>query len=201
MAGFFGKAKAQSWAEWFKQKKTQKKYLLQQIAALQVYADYAYKGYQIVDSGLQTVKDITNGEFKLHNLFITSLKQVSPALRNDARVGEIIILQLAIIKAFGGIKGKHILGAEHLAYLTEVSGNVVAGCLDDLQQLLLTISSAKLEMTDDQRLQRLDRIYQSMLDRSAFAQSFCNNLAQFIRMRQNEQKETEELIHWFNLIP
>ena len=28
---------AQTFAEWFKQKKTQKKYLVQQIAALQVY--------------------------------------------------------------------------------------------------------------------------------------------------------------------
>ncbi|MCH5688762.1 conjugal transfer protein TraI [Niabella sp. W65] len=34
---------AQTFAEWFQQKKTQKKYLLQQIAALQVYIGYAKK--------------------------------------------------------------------------------------------------------------------------------------------------------------
>ena len=38
---------AQTFAEWFRQKKTQKQYLIQQIAALQVYIGYAQKGYSI----------------------------------------------------------------------------------------------------------------------------------------------------------
>ena len=36
--------KAQTFAEWFQQKKTQKIYLLEQIAALQIYTGYLQKG-------------------------------------------------------------------------------------------------------------------------------------------------------------
>ena len=39
--------RAQTFAEWFRQSATQKKYLLQQIAALQVYIGYVQKGYSI----------------------------------------------------------------------------------------------------------------------------------------------------------
>jgi hypothetical protein len=34
---------AQTWSEWFSQKKTQKKYLLEQVAALKIYAGYLKK--------------------------------------------------------------------------------------------------------------------------------------------------------------
>ncbi|ULT42931.1 conjugal transfer protein TraI [Niabella defluvii] len=53
---------AQTFAEWFQQKKTQKKYLLQQIAALQVYIGYAKKGYNIAKDGLNTIGGFTRGE-------------------------------------------------------------------------------------------------------------------------------------------
>ena len=42
-----GLSQAQTFNEWFRQKATQKKYLIQQIAALQVYLDYVQKGYAI----------------------------------------------------------------------------------------------------------------------------------------------------------
>ena len=45
---------AQTLAEWVSQKVTQKKYLLQQIAALQVYSGYLSKGYSIAKDGLNT---------------------------------------------------------------------------------------------------------------------------------------------------
>ena len=55
-------------------KKTQKKYLLQQIAALKVYISYAKKGYNIVSSGINTIRDIKKGELNLHNNFYNRSK-------------------------------------------------------------------------------------------------------------------------------
>lgn len=43
---------AQTFAEWFKQKETQKKYLIQQIVAFQMYLGYVQKGYSIAQKGL-----------------------------------------------------------------------------------------------------------------------------------------------------
>ena len=94
-------ASAQTWSEWFAQKATQKKYLLEQLAALQVYTGYVKKGYGIARDGLGLVRDITGGEFKLHELFISGLKKVSPAVAGDARVAEIVVLELEIVRAFG----------------------------------------------------------------------------------------------------
>ncbi len=52
----------------------QKKSLLQQIAALKVYIDYAQKGYSIAKEGLTLIGNIKNREFDLHSKYISSLK-------------------------------------------------------------------------------------------------------------------------------
>ena len=159
------RCQAQTWNEIFKQKKTQIKYLGEQIAALQVYLDYARKGYQLVGNGLSLVKDITGGEFSLHNAFVSGLKQVSPAVRDDIRVAEIVALQAAILKSFSGIKGSSFLSRDQLLYVAEVADGVVSDCLADMEELLLVITSGKLEMKDDERLNRLEGIYGRMLEK------------------------------------
>src|SRR5674476_818487 len=81
---------AQTWDEWFAQKQTQKKYLLQQIAALQTYISTAEKGYKIASDGIHTISNIKNGELNLHSLFFNSLKTVNPKIKNATIVAEII---------------------------------------------------------------------------------------------------------------
>ena len=71
---YIGPVSAQTVNEWVNQKSTQKKYLLQQIAALQVYINYAKKGYNIVSGGINTIRDIKKGDLNLHNTFFSSLK-------------------------------------------------------------------------------------------------------------------------------
>jgi hypothetical protein len=190
---------AQTFGEFFNQKKTQKKYLLQQIVAIEVYTGYLKKGYQIADGGLTTIRDISNGEFKLHDAFISSLKQVSLVIRKDARIAEIIALQLSILKAFGGIKSNALLSADNLSYVALVADGVVTECYADLEELLLVITAGKLEMQEDERLERLDKIYASMLDKSAFTQDFCNDAARLIRQKQQEQNEIGNLMNMFHL--
>lgn len=190
---------AQTWAEFFKQKKTQKRYLLEQIAALKVYAGYLKKGYRIVDGGLATVRDITNGEFRLHDAFISSLKQVSPAIRKDARIAEIMALQLEILRAFGRIKGTEFLAAGDMAYIRLVQAELTADCFADLEELLLVVTSGRLEMADDERLERLGKLHERMLDKSAFTQDFCGNAAQLIRQRKAAQQEVGDLLRMYHL--
>lgn len=189
---------AQTWAEWFKQKKTQKRYLLEQIAALKIYGDYLKKGYQIVDGGLSVVRDITRGEFSLHGAFISSLKKVSPAIRNDVRVAEIIALQIQILGSFSEVKAGEYLSAADLAYIGLVQGSVTLDCFNDLEELLLVVTSGKLEMSDDERLKRLAAVYENMLDKSAFVRDFCGNVFGLLRQRKAGEQEIGKVLRMYH---
>src|SRR5258706_12690912 len=86
----------QTTEEWTEQKKTQIKYLLQQIAANKIYIDYLEKGYQIAHGGLQTIQNIKKGDFNLHIGFLDSLKKINPAIKNWAKIADIIAFHRAI---------------------------------------------------------------------------------------------------------
>ena len=44
------------------------KEMIQQIAALKIFLNYARQGYKIVSGGLRTVNRIKSGDFRLHDL-------------------------------------------------------------------------------------------------------------------------------------
>src|SRR6185312_8561740 len=90
------KGRAQTFAEWTQQKKTQIKYLEQQIVGLEVYTTYLHKGYKIVGEGLSVISDIKNGDFNMHNNYFNSLKRINPNLEKYFRIADIISLQLGI---------------------------------------------------------------------------------------------------------
>lgn len=182
----------QNWNEIFRQKKTQQKYLLQQIAALEVYASYLKKGYEIVDGGLQTIRDFSNGEFSLHNGFISGLKKVSPAIRNDVRVVEIIEMQVNIGRAFNGIKANPNLSVSNQLYIQNVRENLWEESLKDLEELLMVITSGKVKMSDHERIERLNKVYFSMRDKSAFTQNFTSEISLFIRQKEMEKRSIEQ---------
>ncbi|UCS94346.1 hypothetical protein KZP23_04770 [Echinicola marina] len=87
----------QNWKEWFKQKKTQKEYLIQQVIALQSYMEVAKEGYQIVKTGWQTVEDITDGEFSLHRDFFARLDGISPVVSRYHGLSQVLEYQQYIL--------------------------------------------------------------------------------------------------------
>jgi len=183
----------QTWNEFFKQRKTQLKYSVQQIAALNAYIIVAKKGYDIVSSGLNTVKDITNGEFKLHTVFINALKTVSPTIRNDARIAETIALQLEIKKSFKQVKAGTMLSASNRDYISDVREKVLDECNKDLDELLQVITSGSLEMSDDERLKRVDKIYQSTKVKAQFTQIFATQISLLNRQKEIEQSSNDKM--------
>lgn len=131
---------AQTWNEWFQQKKTQIKYLTQQMAALQVYKGYLSKGYQIAKGGLHTIGDIKNGEFNLHQAFFSSLSHLNPSVQRYSRIGDIIALQLNINKQYKRFyenwsSSKQLTGHK-IEYIHSVFTSLFDNCANDISDLI-----------------------------------------------------------------
>lgn len=184
---------AQTSNEWFNQKSTQKKYLLQQIAALQVYFGYAKKGYNIVSGGINTIRNIKNGDLNLHRDFFNRLKNVNPAIRRYVKVADIIAYQAKIIKqtkvTLQQIRETKQFTEAELDYCKQVFDTLLDGCLKTVEELILVTTSGELEMKDDERLKRIDRIYADIQDKYSFTCSFSEEISLLAVQRLGEQKE------------
>lgn len=188
-------AQTPNWDEWFKQKKTAKKRLVDQIAALKVHLSNLKKGYQIVQRGLYTIDNIKSGNFNLHNDFFSSLNNVNPHIKNSAKVADIIAYQMYIIRDFkqtnARLKRDGNLTPEELYYLGYCYTNMMKSCDLTLAQLVETITKAKKQMTDDQRIKEIDRLHDDMRDKYAFVRAFGNDNLSLSAIRTKEKRDAE----------
>lgn len=189
-------AQAQTGDEFFNQKKTQLRYLSEQIAALRLYAGYVKDGYKIVNNGVQTVRGLKNGEFDLHDAFFKSLKAVKPSIRNSEKIADFVTLQVAIGKSLTRIKGLQYLSVPQREYVDGVKSQVLKECNEDLEELLLVITTGQLEMKDDERMKRIDKIYASLSDKFSFTKSFITELSMLVYQKKTEE---QSIIHMRNL--
>jgi hypothetical protein len=181
---------AQTAQEWTQQKSTQKKYLLQQIAALHTYISYAKKGYDIVNKGVTTIRNIKKGDFNLHRDFFDHLKNVNPKISRYAKVGDIIAYQIRIIKktkeAIAGIGTTKQFTAQEIDYCVAVYNNLLIECGKTIDELMLIITDGQLEMKEDERLKRINALYADMQNKYAFASSFGEDMAILTMQRMSE---------------
>lgn len=190
-----GSLKAQTLAEWFQQKKTQKKYLLQQIAALQIYIGYAQKGYQIAKEGLTTIGGFTRAEFNLHGDYFNSLKVVIPKIKHYAKVAEIIGLEIKIVQIYNStfrkLKSTDVFSNDELNYIRSAFSNLLDDCEKTLDELIAVTTDGKLEMKDDERIARIDKLYLDMQDKFNFCNSFSNDAKLLAVSRIKEQTDVK----------
>lgn len=152
-------------------------------------------GYQIIFKGYTAVKDISQGNFNLHKTFLDGLMQVSPAVKKYKRIADIIGYQLRIAKeyklAYNRFKEEKQFTAEEIDYLGKVYGNLFNESLKSLDELSMVITSGKLRMSDDERLQAIDKIYLSVEEQYSFLKEFTNNSNLLSLQRKAEKTEIE----------
>lgn len=184
---------AQTFEEWINQKATQKKYLLQQIAALQVYIGYVSKGYSIAKKGLNTIHDIKQVDFNLHSSYFTSLVTVNPKIKRYAKIADIISLEINIAKqaakTIKDCKNSYQLATAELDYLQKVFNTLLDDCAKCLDALFNIITNGQLSMKDDERIVAIDNLYDDMADKQIFIRSFSNTSRGLCVQRKNDQRD------------
>jgi hypothetical protein len=193
----FTEAKAQTFAEWFRPGATQKKYLLQQIAAMQVYIGYVQKGYSITKQGLNTISDIKNGEYNVHKDHFNSLKSVNRKIKNYSKVAVIISLQTDIVIVYKEVakevKQSGSFNRDEINYINGVFERLMNDCAKVIDELITVTSRGQLEMKDDERMKRIDALYTDMQDKYTFIQSFSNEAKLLAASRIKEQNDIQSI--------
>jgi hypothetical protein len=183
---------AQTIDEWFSQNKTQIKYLISQIAAYEIFKSDLTHGYDIAKAGLTFIGDTTGGEFDLHRNYFNSLEAVSPAVAGYSRINDIMTYESAIISSFKKVLQTTYMTKGEMAYLTSVYNNLSKECGKSLDELTDIVTSDTYTMTDDQRLRRIDVIYEDMKDKYAFSQSFTSEALLLAAQRQSATSDISE---------
>lgn len=189
---------AQTLKEWIRQKRTQKEYLLTQIAANQLYFDLLKKGNRIVYNGIGIVGELQRGEFNLHDRFFRSLKTVSPSVQRYARVAETIALELEILIQCAALKQfveqNALLNAQELSYIDRVARSVRKASEGSFLGLLDLLEKGTMNLGDHERIQRIQQIHSELSAQHGFLKRFSHDIKLLIINRSRENNDIDELL-------
>jgi len=154
-------------------------------------------GYTIVSKGYNTIRDLSKGNFNLHEAFLDGLLMVNPKLRKYQRVADIIRYQTELLKeyktAFNEFKHSEKFTPEEIDYLGKVYGNLFDRSLQNIDELTLVLTDSKLRMSDDERLTTIDRIYKEMQDKLSFLRTFDQRTKLLELQRSKAQQDASEM--------
>ena len=190
-------ANAQTWDEWFNQEKTQLTYLKEQLVALKQYGDVVKKGYEWVHGGLARIGQQKGDDILLHREHFASLRLVKRGLKEMASLqafdlwGQQVRSTCNICR---GLLSKTVefTGAER-AYFEEVLHRVVADCSSMEEEAVVLLKDDTYQLTDDERLSRLQALAEEMQDLYGFTRHFASRIAGAALDRKKEQNDAARL--------
>jgi hypothetical protein len=163
----------------------------EKLQQLEKILDNMYKGYKILSTGYNRIKNIAEGNFNLHQVFLDALFAVNPSISKYKRIPAIINYQQLLMKeykrAYTRFKNDPKLSAQEIKYLKSVYDYLVKQSLRNLEELTMIITATKLRMSDDERLLAIDRIYFDIEDKVSFLRHF-NNTTQLLSIQRAKER-------------
>jgi len=148
-------------------------------------------GYKIVSNGYTTIKNISEDNFNLHDIFLKSLLEVTPAVKNYVRIKDIIDAQLSIVREYKNalkqFKGSGEFSVDEMGYLEKVYAHLFNHSLDNLQTMLMVITAGQLRMSDDERINSIDGVWKEVSQELTFLRHF-NNQARILCLQRLKEK-------------
>lgn len=159
------------------------------------------KGFTVLNNGYNTVRNVAQGNFSLHEVFLNGLMVVSPEVRKYHKVAEIVRFQSAIVSdykaLFKRLSATDVFSTADLGYLDKVYARLNKESLQNLDRLLMVITTSKLRMSDEERLKAIDRIHSDMSDKLDFLRAFNRQTTLLGLQRAKERSEVSALGDYF----
>jgi soluble cytochrome b562 len=185
----------------FSQNATYKKNLIAQLALLKTYKGYVEKGYNIAKGGLNTIKQFKDGEFDLHRFYFDSLKTVNPKVKTYSKVAEILAMQAQLIikcnRSRKQARESKQFGDNELAYYSRRFDALLAACDHTLDELTALCTSNRLEMRDDERLRRIDRLWQETTGQYEYTCAITGDMVLLAANRRQERTRLEGVANYY----
>lgn len=160
-------------------------------------------GYKMLTKYYGSIKGIAEGNFKLHEVFLDGLLEVSPTVKNYRKVAAIIAYQRSLVseykKALGKFRSASVFNASEMAYVENVYDNLVKESLRSLDMLLLVITASNLRMSDDERLKAIDMVHVDVEDMLTFLRVFNKDTAMLALQRERESRASKALRAMYGL--
>lgn len=176
---------------------------VEKLAQLKNILSDLKKGYEIVSGGYTAIKNISEGNFNLHQLFLNSLLEVSPAVKNYKRIADIVAAQISLVReyktALRQFKESGKFRIDEIAYMSKVYSNLFNQSVQNLDDLATVITAGKLRMSDEERLSAIDNIWKETSSQLNFLRHFNSQTKILALQRAKDQNDISTMNQLYNV--
>jgi hypothetical protein len=175
----------------------------QKLASIKSTLQDMYRGYEDLQNGYTRIRDLAKDNFNLHEAFLDALWVLSPAVRGDPRLAEIVNTEYRIVAAYQAattsIGSNPVWTAQELSYITGTFSALLSRSMQVVEELTMVSTDNELRMSDAQRLQSLDRMDSEIKEELTFMERFDNELAIEAARRNQESNDINTLKSLYGL--
>jgi hypothetical protein len=161
------------------------------------------KGYHIYQQGYGVISNMSKGNFDLHDVYLNGLMAVSPAVRNNPRISQIISQQSDIVTEYKKYRAlfrkSGSFRSNELLYIESVFDQLVNVSNSNVDELANVATAGKLRMSDDDRLRSVDRIYNTSTEQLQFLRYFNRQAIKLSLQRAKDVRENNSLRRLYGL--
>lgn len=169
----------------------------QKLSSMKSTLQEMYQGYTELKNGYTRIRDVVKDNFNLHEAYLDALWVLSPAVRNDPRLQEIVNTEYRIVQTYdaatGRLAGQGVWTGAELGFITGTFATLLQRSQQIVEELTMITTDDELRMNDSQRLQALGRIDTEIKDELAFMERFDQELAIEAARRGQESNDINTL--------
>ena len=173
----------------------------EKLQELEKRLDNMYVGYKILDKGYTTIKNISEGNYTLHQLFFDGLMAINPAVRNYKRIPFIIDYQKLLVKEYKNAYNRFRIdphfSPQEIEYMANVYNYLFTASLRNIDDLVMITTATKLRMSDDERMRAIDRVFYDMESKVGFLRSFNGSTQLLAIQRARAANDVRTLNHLY----
>ncbi|MFD0765403.1 TerB family tellurite resistance protein [Mucilaginibacter lutimaris] len=177
----------------------------QKLTGMKSVLSQMYGSYLVLGQGYNAVKNVSQGNFSLHQVFLDGLLLVSPFVRQYPRVADIVSHQATLFSEYRNA-ARHFnnsgrFSPDELRYISDVYGNLLDASLKNLDKLAMVMGDSKLRMSDAERLAVIDRIYLDSRSQLSYLRKFNDEAGKTLRIRLKSAAEKQTLNGLYGITP
>lgn len=177
----------------------------QKLASLKSILGQMYTGYEVLTKGYKAVKDVSQGNFSLHEAFLDGLFIVSPAVRKYPRAEDIINDQAMLISeyksAWALCRSSGKFSPDELNYIMGVYNDLINATFKNLNDLAMVLGDGQLRMSDAERLTVIDRIYLDSKKELSYLRKFNDQAQRTFAQRSRAQADQQSVNRLYGINP
>lgn len=175
----------------------------EKLASMNSSLQQMYRGFDVLSRGYGMVKDVSEGNFNLHETFLKGLMAVSPAVRKYPRVTDLISNQANLLKEYKAASRRFTqdphLSPQVSSYIIDVYDRLAQASLKNLDDLALVMTDSQLRMSDAERLAAIDQLYGESRDQLSFLRRFNDQASKFILQKTFNLNERNALKNLYGI--